>query len=287
MSNLTDGLIVHPATERELAAYVTRPVHAVLLAGHVGLGKTILAARLAAKVLQVEAGNLGDYPYFKILTKEKQGIPIEQVRELHEFFARKVPGTQSVKRAVIIPDADELTVPAQNALLKLLEEPPEDSIFILTSSRTRGLLPTVRSRLQLVDVHAPDEGAIVSYFSEKHDEADIRRTMLQTGLNITQLSARLNSTTDNQVLAEVKKVLSGTAYDRLLLFGIIAQDKAGTQTFVEALGEVVAATIRSTAAKGSSLERWQQMQAATYEASVALRKNGNAKLVMTELALAL
>ena len=58
---------------------------------------------------------------------EKGSIAIEQIRALISFFQLKVPGKTKIKRVAIIQDADRMGLEAQNALLKALEEPPEDS----------------------------------------------------------------------------------------------------------------------------------------------------------------
>jgi DNA polymerase-3 subunit delta' len=73
-------------------------------------------------------------------------IKIETVREVIDRAAfRPFEGR---RRFVIIDEADALVEPAQNALLKTLEEPPSASVFILVSSMADALLPTVRSRCQ-------------------------------------------------------------------------------------------------------------------------------------------
>ena len=75
---------------------------------------------------------------------ETGSIKIEQVREAVESAVyRPFEGT---RRVFLIEEADALVVPAQNALLKTLEEPRPSSVFVLISSRADSLLPTVRSR---------------------------------------------------------------------------------------------------------------------------------------------
>ncbi len=74
-------------------------------------------------------------------------IGIEEVRQIQHFLSRKP--IQSDRNAVIINQAQLLTIPAQNALLKTLEEPPSNSQIYLVTNYPDQLLPTVLSRVQL------------------------------------------------------------------------------------------------------------------------------------------
>ena len=71
-------------------------------------------------------------------------IRIDQIREVVERTAYRP--FEGRRRVVVIDEADALMAPAQNALLKTLEEPPSLSVFILVTTRPDMLLPTVRSR---------------------------------------------------------------------------------------------------------------------------------------------
>ena len=75
-------------------------------------------------------------------------VTIDQIREMEERLSRKA--FEDHGHIEIILDADRMGVEASNALLKTLEEPPEDTVIILISSRWSALLPTVRSRAHLV-----------------------------------------------------------------------------------------------------------------------------------------
>lgn len=59
---------------------------------------------------------------------------------------------RSKQKAIIIKDAQLLTIEAQNAMLKILEEPPEHTIIILTAENKQSLLPTIFSRCQIIDL---------------------------------------------------------------------------------------------------------------------------------------
>ena len=86
----------------------------------------------------------GEHPDFIFLPPDGNTIKIDQIRALKEFAYRKP--ALSERKAVIIDRADLMTVEAGNALLKVLEEPPEDTILILTAESKEAILPTIRSR---------------------------------------------------------------------------------------------------------------------------------------------
>lgn len=75
---------------------------------------------------------------------EEENLKISQVREIKHFLTRKP--YQSNFMVVFLPEAHRLTIPAQNALLKTLEEPPEHAFVILTTPYEDRLLPTITSR---------------------------------------------------------------------------------------------------------------------------------------------
>lgn len=81
----------------------------------------------------------------QIQWEEKKNISVAQVREIHRFFDLK---SQWPLRFVIIDEAHRLSQAAANALLKVLEEPPDGSHFFLLTDRIHALPATIRSRCQ-------------------------------------------------------------------------------------------------------------------------------------------
>lgn len=84
------------------------------------------------------------------LTEDKTSLGIEEIRDIQKFLRLK-PYSQERKQ-VVIREAQNLTIEAQNALLKTLEEPPPSSVIILTVPEPSLLLPTVISRCQIVQL---------------------------------------------------------------------------------------------------------------------------------------
>ena len=81
-------------------------------------------------------------------------LGIGEVRTLkHQLFLKPYA---SKNKVAIIPEAEKLTLAAQNAFLKTLEEPPRDTILILATASKDLLLPTILSRVQRFDFHRAD-----------------------------------------------------------------------------------------------------------------------------------
>ncbi|MEO1152618.1 MAG: DNA polymerase III subunit delta' [Pseudomonadota bacterium] len=162
-----------------LAAYAQERLHhAWLITGPRGVGKATLAWRIARFLLAeapVEAGMFGapappttldidaEHPVARRVAAGSEGrlflvrrswdaktkrlkstIGVDEVRGLKSFFA--MSATDGGRRVVIVDAADEMTVNAANALLKVLEEPPDRCTLLLISHQPARLLPTIRSR---------------------------------------------------------------------------------------------------------------------------------------------
>jgi DNA polymerase-3 subunit delta' len=179
------------AKRRLAAAFAPdRLGHAYLFTGPDGVGKTLLAQQAAQGLLcrgdvsPRPCGHCRDcrlfahdaHPDFLLLQPEEDSrvIKIEQIRDL--IRALSLMPVRGDRRAAVIRDADALTEEASNALLKTLEEPPASALLILTSSRPRALLPTLRSRCQEIRFEplSPDHlRAILQASSPGLDEEDV------------------------------------------------------------------------------------------------------------------
>src|SRR4030095_6195999 len=89
-----------------------------------------------------------------------RNISVDQVRSLGELFA--VTPALSPWRAVVIDSVDDLEASAANALLKMLEEPPSNCLFLLVSHVPGRLLPTIRSRCRRLEFQPLDDDAMTS-----------------------------------------------------------------------------------------------------------------------------
>ncbi|HSX06972.1 MAG TPA: AAA family ATPase [Candidatus Saccharimonadia bacterium] len=287
----TLDIVLHASSQAQLDAFATTPAHAVLLSGPKGIGKTHVARTLGARLLGVPLDKLDRYAHYRIITAKNDAITIEQIRELISAFTLQVPGTAPIRRAAIIQDAEVMGTEAQNALLKLLEEPPTDSVLILTSSQPAQLLATIRSRVQQLQLPAPTAADIVQHFvAIGHSEATIKAALLRSGTNIAEVQQTLNTSNEkpDTTISLVKQVLGASPYERLLLVDALAKQKDQARLFTNMLAVVATASLEAAALKGATtLARWRDILQAAYTAQNALEQSGNAKLVLTELMLAL
>jgi DNA polymerase-3 subunit delta' len=97
--------------------------------------------------VQLEAGTHPDFMAIGVAAGKKE-IGVDLVRQLKRMIALHAVG--GAHKVAIIDDAERLSIAAQNALLKTLEEPPPGSVLIIVTASPRALLPTVRSRCRLI-----------------------------------------------------------------------------------------------------------------------------------------
>lgn len=113
------------------------------------------------------AGSHPDFRWLERLERQTGGlarnISVDQVRSLSNLLS--VTPSMSSWRAVVIDAADDLEASAANALLKMLEEPPANTLFLLVSHAPGRLLPTIRSRCRRLDFETLGDDAMTSLLS--------------------------------------------------------------------------------------------------------------------------
>jgi DNA polymerase-3 subunit delta' len=263
------------AVEQFASAWSSRKLHhAWLLAGPKGVGKASFALAAAKRILSDAAGPVagegldvpdthpiahlfaaGSHPDFRLLKRQlndkgdalRRSISIAQVRQLGQFLTT----TKSLSpwRAIVIDSVDDLETEGANALLKMLEEPPADTIFFLVSHAPGRLLPTIRSRCRRLDFDPLDDGAMTSLLGrllpEKNSAELVRvaagslgRALQAASLDLAPLEAEARAMmsegdADNARRSKLASAVSGKAQaERYAAFielvpGLIAREARG------------------------------------------------------------
>ncbi len=194
--------------------------HALLFSGEEHTGKRIFANNVV-KSLLCESPRLGggqgacmqcqscktfessanpDYLQIDLL-EGKQQITVDQVRAMNAFLGL----TRSFKghRVVLISQAERMNLNAANSLLKSLEEPADNSVIILLTAKASSLLPTIKSRCQLLHLPTPNIQQAMSWLQNQQQLKEHPQTALAQALEISQgkpLAALNVLASDNDLL---------------------------------------------------------------------------------------
>ena len=280
-------LVLHPITKVHTQKFLDKPSHALLILGPVGSGKGTLAAFMASQLLNVKKPN--EHPYFRRIVPEKASISINDIRGLQEFTRLKTPGTSPVRRLIIIEAADTMTKEAQNALLKVLEEPPADTVLIMTASQPHGLLPTVISRAQRLAVRVPSQTSLSTYFqAQGHSKAAIDKAYYMSEGQVGLMSAILAGDDSHALvmaIATAKELLSVPLFERLAQADELSKQKELLPGILQGLQRVAHAALTGAVQTGRNREAniWQTSLKRIIDAQAALVQSANPKLLLTEL----
>ena len=179
--------------------------HFYLISGPYGAGKHTLARLLAAAILcrghdrpclncshcrKVLGGNHPDF--ITIDDPEKKTVPVDLIRDARaDMYIRP---NEAEHKIYLFPRAQDMGIPGQNALLKVLEEPPSYGVFILLTDNPQKLLPTVRSRCTELAMTALPEALARRQLQQQFpqaDPADIAAAVSRSGGYLGQAQAIL------------------------------------------------------------------------------------------------
>lgn len=248
-------------TSVQLLIKEKRIPHAIIISGDAGTGKRTLARYIAgAAVCQGDTPPCsvckscklfasGNHPdVFTVAPADnKKNITVAQIREVREkAFIKSHMGS---KKVFIINQAELMNEQSQNALLKILEEPPRDVCFILTVQNPTALLDTVVSRCVVFSLTAPDFAQAEEYLSEttEYSLENIRLAVSECEGNIGKCLDFLSGNSENLRAQAVSfaALLSENAdvYTMLKFLCPFEKNRTECETFIKQLREVIAEKI--------------------------------------------
>ncbi|MBZ9606244.1 DNA polymerase III subunit delta' [Clostridium estertheticum] len=170
-----ESIIGHNSIKNQISKSIEsdRLSHAHLLVGEDGIGKSIVAKNIGLKVL----GKNQDRQYVDLvewrIEKNKSTIGVNSIRALIEEINKKP--YEGDRKVIIIYNAHKMTVQAQNAFLKTIEEPPKNVIILLLCENLEVILDTIKSRCQIhklknLNVDEMEEFLKINYYDLSLEE---------------------------------------------------------------------------------------------------------------------
>ena len=246
-----DALLGNHRLKQNLAGAFSRNrvSHFYLISGPAGSGKKTLSRLLAAAALcsgenrpclacphcrKVMAGTHPDF--ITIDDPEKKYVPVELIRSARaDVF---IQPNEADRKIYLFPRAQDMRMEAQNALLKILEEPPAYGVFLLLTDNAEKLLPTVRSRCTELSLQSLPEDILRPVLKEKCPQASdlqITGAISRSGGYLGQALAILEETEDatQTTTAFLQAYAASDAYG--LTQVLVPMEKWKRDAFVEEL----------------------------------------------------
>lgn len=272
--------LMHQRTAMHIKRLLSQRPHAILLSGAEGSGKQYLAEYLAMQLL--DDAQVARSPHYHVIQPNDKGvIPIEEVRRIREITSLKEVGYRDISRVVCLIDVHTMVDAAHHALLKLLEEPPIGTLFILTTSAPERLPETVRSRVSMAAVLPVNKEQLAQQFSSTTKDAE--RAYHLSGGNVGLYQALLHEGDDHpyvQAIAQAKQLIASSAYERLCLIDSLdsAKDPDKAVRTLVALERLLSYSFQQKPSSGL-----QRRLIAIVESIDSLQKRSNRRLVLADL----
>lgn len=319
------ALLGHEAIWAHLTARLRaeRLPHALLFVGAAGIGKARLARRLAGHLACTAAATArpcgecdgcrqvlaGTHPDLLVLQapdaagsatgrqtarspRTKKEIGIDQARELKRFA--QLHAVAAARKMAIVDDADRLSIAAQNALLKTLEEPPGQALIVLITAAPGALLPTVRSRCQRVSCRPLSDEQMATVLASAGVDADTAAALTAAADGSPGRALALRQTWSAERRDEIARLLADLTPGRygsvLAMSKALGSNDAEIAARLDGLLGLCGATALEAAAAGDrvALEAVLDRAGVALDAVTTLRwRNPNRALLTEALALQL
>ena len=266
-------IIVSTQDVQKIAQITARPPHALLIVADYGLDGKSVAQKIAKNS---DIFHLTPLP-------DKQSISVEQIRDL----IAKLRTYAINRRTIIIDEADLMTESSQNALLKALEEPNKNTIFILIAKNPKLMLDTIKSRCQTLTLHktssVQDKKLLENY---NLDSATIQQILfLAAGrpLLIRQLAENPDKFAEYRQLATDAKQILATNQEYTNLKNIAKYFTDRQKALM--LTDIIINMIRFQSLSHGMNSTLEKQLNQTTIVSKALNSNANVRLALMQLVL--
>jgi len=278
--------------------------HAYLFAGPSSIGKFAIA-KMFVNILQCP-NNLcnecstckqlqaGSHPDTIVVKDDGGSIKIDQIRDI---IARLQMTKQSQYKILLIKGAERLTPEAANCLLKTLEEPPPDTIIVMTTSNVREILPTIISRVRLIKFSSYSQEFLKEKLKPLYAETDGETLDQVCSLSMGKSGKAIKLLEDSDLLASYRTMYNMLCeflkdkplYTKFKLVEEIIADERDNQEFLDVFTHLVRSRLhKGLETKSITDEKkdyYMNLLSSLEETRGHLKRNINARLALESLTL--
>lgn len=271
--------------------------HAYLLSGPNSVGKNTVAKKMAGilqcendfchscnSCIQIEKGCHVDTVVFE---DDGESIKIETVRKILERLSMT---RQSQYKILLIQSLERMGTEAANSFLKMLEEPPERTIFIMTTDNIRLILPTILSRVRVVQFNSVSHGYLREKLESLYADRDQETLETVSMLSMGKTGKAVHLMEHPESLAEYLKIYRDiqnflsyrSVVERFSYIEEMVEDTKKIETFMNILTHVMRSKMLGL--KEDSTNHAKALSKID-EAAMLLKQNVNVRLVLENLML--
>lgn len=270
--------------------------HAVIIEGEDGTGKHTLAKHIAKGALCTEnnppcnacrnchLAEIGTHPDISVYPGESK-YSIDFIRSVRQEMYL-VPH-MAQKRVFIFTNAEDISPQAQNALLKVIEEPPSYAVIIFLLPSSQSLLSTVRSRCVTFSLSVPEKSKAIDYLCDntEYNKSDIEKAVLWAQGNIGKAKKYLENGDAEQTVQSAKQLLqmaiSRDTYGMLKLLYGYDRDRDGLAELLQKAANILGDEIRGNGELGLDNIKAVKLFDAVNSLVIQNEKNCNMKLLFS------
>lgn len=280
--------LISRGNEEAISTYLRSPTHALLLVAPKGFGKSKVLRHICSQILEVSGESIDKDYRFWLIENPEGSIGIDEIREIKGFLKLK-QSSKKDKRVVAVIDCQKMTLEAQNSLLKLLEEPPSNTHIIMSTSNTESILPTIKSRVQIIQLQPNSKDELIKHFvSLGHQVSDVERAYLMTGGLFDNMEKLLEGESEDSSFTLAKTIISSDAYQRLITVDGLSKDKQRASELLYALRRTTLAGLRTPTKNYKQTQKLHRALRAVNRCEEQIAKsNPNLKLLLGNLMLSM
>ena len=284
-----------------VSKFETKMPHAIIIEGEYGTGKRTLAKYLAKMAVcsgeskpcgscrDCHLADVGSHPDIEIVSvkDDKKTITVDQIRELKKTVYLSAHTADC--RVFIIEKADTMNLNASNSLLKVLEEPPAKTYFILLTESKSALIDTILSRCTTLSLFIPNQEEAFEYIKNTTDfkEEDISKALTLNKNNLGKTLEFLKGAKLSKGITAAERYFS-LIEENIILEALkttvsLEANRLATNDFVNELKEILIKKVKENLSFKESQREYMKMYDVVCDMESLLITNINLSLFFTSL----